>query len=90
MAPPGNQAVNGENKHQPAYREKPVYSTQLQFMIPRTVTENTLQTVVSIDADTTEAGYKKPCFFDFCWDGNKKGWTVVGLEHQATKKHLET
>jgi hypothetical protein len=25
VAPPGNQAVNGENKHQPVYREKPVY-----------------------------------------------------------------
>ena len=31
MAPPGNQAVNGENKHQPKYRKKPVYSTQ--FMV---------------------------------------------------------
>ena len=28
MAPPGNQSVKGENKHQPVYREKPVYSTQ--------------------------------------------------------------
>jgi hypothetical protein len=28
VAPPGNQAANGENKHQPKYREKPVYSTQ--------------------------------------------------------------
>jgi len=29
VAPPGNQAANGENKHQPKYREKPVYSTQI-------------------------------------------------------------
>jgi hypothetical protein len=29
VAPPGNQAVNGENKHQPVYRKKPVYSTQI-------------------------------------------------------------
>ena len=28
MAPPGNQAANGENKYQPKYWEKPVYSTQ--------------------------------------------------------------
>jgi len=28
VSPPGNQAVNGENKHQPVYREKPVYSTK--------------------------------------------------------------
>jgi len=28
VAPPGNQAANGENKHQPKYRKKPVYSTQ--------------------------------------------------------------
>jgi hypothetical protein len=26
--PPGNQAAIGENKSQPVYREKPVYSTQ--------------------------------------------------------------
>jgi hypothetical protein len=31
VAPLGNQAVNGENKHQPVYREKPVYSTQNQI-----------------------------------------------------------
>jgi len=29
VAPPGNQAANGENKYQPEYWEKPVYSTQL-------------------------------------------------------------
>jgi hypothetical protein len=28
VTPPGNQAANGENKHQSKYREKPVYSTQ--------------------------------------------------------------
>jgi hypothetical protein len=28
VAPPGNQAANGENKYQPEYWEKPVYSTQ--------------------------------------------------------------
>jgi hypothetical protein len=27
VAPPGNQAVKGGNKHQPVYRKKPVYST---------------------------------------------------------------
>jgi hypothetical protein len=32
VAPPGNQAVNGENKHQPKYLKKPVYSTQNQKM----------------------------------------------------------
>jgi len=30
VAPPGNQAANGENKHQPVYRKKPVYSTQMK------------------------------------------------------------
>jgi hypothetical protein len=29
VAPPGNQAVNGENKHQPVYRKKLVYTIQL-------------------------------------------------------------
>jgi len=28
VALPGKQAANGENIHQPKYREKPVYSTQ--------------------------------------------------------------
>lgn len=31
LAPPGNQAANGENKHQPKYLKKPVYSTQLKM-----------------------------------------------------------
>jgi hypothetical protein len=40
VAPPGNQAANGENKHQPKYREKPVYSTQIKerALYHRTVT----------------------------------------------------
>ena len=31
VAPPGNQAANRENKHQPKYLKKPVYSTQLKM-----------------------------------------------------------
>jgi D-alanine-D-alanine ligase-like ATP-grasp enzyme len=31
VAPPGNQAANRENKPQPKYLEKPVYSTQYQL-----------------------------------------------------------
>ena len=30
MAPPGNQAANGEDKAQPAHREKPAYSPDLE------------------------------------------------------------
>jgi hypothetical protein len=31
VALPGNQAVNGENKHQPVYREKPGHSTKMMI-----------------------------------------------------------
>ena len=30
LASPGSQTINGENKHQPVYREKPVYSTSFR------------------------------------------------------------
>jgi hypothetical protein len=33
LAPPGNQAANGENKHQPVYRKKPVHSTQKKWIV---------------------------------------------------------
>jgi len=33
VALPGNQAVNGENKHQPVYRKKPVYSTPIKLAV---------------------------------------------------------
>jgi len=32
VAPPGNQAANGENKPQPKYLKKPVYSTKLLYV----------------------------------------------------------
>jgi hypothetical protein len=35
LVPPGNQAANGENRPQPKYREKPVYSTPKRHLIER-------------------------------------------------------
>jgi radical SAM superfamily enzyme YgiQ (UPF0313 family) len=52
VAPPGNQAANGENKYQPKHQEKMVYSTQSKIFGGNTA----MLRIMFIDAVNYEAG----------------------------------
>ena len=96
MAPPGNQAVNGENKHQHVYREKPVYSTQYPGIRQGFHVDEKSRTHFSTESDRRsqiievatfifkEKGYERTTLQDIAVE---IGITKASLYHYFRSKH---